>query len=280
MEREDVMKVLSESIIRGVKEAIEALEEKDPNMDVNTTKIGSVDEYFKGNPVTDLVEAQIEYIQGADSEKDELLKRVSEAAKRVEEHQVNNTPETVESFVHNIVGELSFGDYQDEYKEQFEKELLQAVHTIQDTPGIAHFFVNVDGETKTGNLSVSGNQVIVMLDGNEYVHNSETNEPACTGNPVTCTRPYCECEEDFEDGMNLYNYVESLDEEYYEEVQDVMADIEEEIGDKKSFTGHDLNLIRFYLKHLPDNSDNEIDSLSDKAVGLAWKRLMYFKNSK
>ncbi len=68
----------------------------------------------------------------------------------------------------------------------------------------------------------------------------------------------------------LLGYIKELDEEYYTQVHEILKDIEDVLKDKTTFNSEELDLIRYYFKNQPYNSE-DIDSLSDKALTLAWE---------
>ncbi|UPI11798.1 hypothetical protein [Bacillus phage SBSphiJ1] len=72
-------------------ELLAAVEDKDPNLDLETTTLPSVDGLFEGEPITDYVGARLEMIYGNDSP--ENLNRMVTAALKLKEEQEAPTGE-------------------------------------------------------------------------------------------------------------------------------------------------------------------------------------------
>lgn len=145
-------------------ELLAAVEEKDPNLDLETTTLPSVDGLFEGEPITDYVGARLEMIYGNDSP--ENLNRMVTAALKLREEQESPT------------------------------------------------------------------------------------------------------------GEDLLMRVRSVDELFTYEISDLLTAIEDDLGDKQDYSLSDLDLIRFYLEHLPSNSKFDIEEMSDAEVAREWSRIM------
>ena len=165
------------------------LDDLDENMDIELTNIPNIDNLFEGNPVTDYVNARVEYALGNDSQ--ENVKRMLEAANEINDMTV----------------------YEDEDE------------------------VDLDCETD-------------------------------------CTRETCTCFPD----QTLYEYVTSVDEAMTEEINNMMDIIDIEFTNQDVFEGEDVELLRFYLSHLPMNSKTEVDVMSDRQVVLAYKQRQLAQN--
>lgn len=155
-------------LLHNVNILVDKLEEQDENLDLEKTKIPSIDQYFEGNPVTEYVNASFDFIKEQTLENQD---RLVEAANKVKETQL---------------------------KEDFNDEDVEII--------------------------------------------------------------------------TLLEYIKLVDTEYAEELRNNLDMIEEYINGLESYSADDLELIRYYLKHLPNNSDHDIEMLSDRAVELAWKR--------
>ncbi|QZA70375.1 hypothetical protein 278BB001_229 [Bacillus phage 278BB001] len=154
---------------KSVDELLAAVEEKDPNLDLETTMLPSVDELFEGEPITDYVGARLEMIYGNDSP--ENLQRMVAAALKLREEQEAPT------------------------------------------------------------------------------------------------------------GEDLLMRVRSVDELFTYEISDLLTAIENDLGAKQDYSLSDLDLIRFYLEHLPSNSKFDIEEMSDSEVAHEWSRIMSNKKN-
>lgn len=150
-------------------ELLAAVEDKDPNLDLETTTLPSVDGLFEGEPITDYVGARLEMIYGNDSP--ENLNRMVTAALKLKEEQEAPT------------------------------------------------------------------------------------------------------------GEDLLMRVRSVDELFTYEINDLLIAIENDLGAKQDYSLSDLDLIRFYLEHLPSNSKFDIEEMSDAEVAREWSRIMSNKKN-
>ncbi|ATN94520.1 hypothetical protein BSP21_169 [Bacillus phage BSP21] len=159
--------------VQGMKKIVDSLlaavEEKDPNLDLETTTLPSVDGLFEGEPITDYVGARLEMIYGNDSP--ENLRRMVTAALKLKEEQEAPT------------------------------------------------------------------------------------------------------------GEDLLMRVRSVDELFTYEINDLLIAIENDLEAKQDYSLSDLDLIRFYLEHLPSNSKFDIEEMSDAEVAREWSRLMSNKKN-
>lgn len=159
--------------VQGMKKIVDSLlaavEEKDPNLDLETTTLPSVDGLFEGEPITDYVGARLEMIYGNDSP--ETLNRMVTAALKLKEEQEAPT------------------------------------------------------------------------------------------------------------GEDLLMRVRSVDELFTYEINDLLIAIENDLEAKQDYSLSDLDLIRFYLEHLPSNSKFDIEEMSDAEVAHEWSRIMSNKKN-
>lgn len=75
-------------------------------------------------------------------------------------------------------------------------------------------------------------------------------------------------------GEDLLMRVRSVDELFTYEISDLLTAIEDDLGAKQDYSLSDLDLIRFYLEHLPYNSKFDIEEMSDAEVAREWSRIM------
>lgn len=273
------------------------LEDNDANMEVGA--IGPVDGLFENNPVTDYVNANVDFLQGTIS-MEEATKRMKEAAEKIaEQQQPKQKVGTVEEFVEHIINDLPFCESEQAYKEQFKVALLSAVKQLQQREGLSRFGVTINGKGEDGGISSTRGSVTIEVCGKEYTFPEVTPEEAagCSGDPETCEldnfccsaccncgafpesstmfpvpAPDCPegCEECSLEGVELVDYVREFDEDVVLGTLEIMNVIEQELENKTQFTPEDIELIRFYLRNLPNNSAYDIEELSDRAAVLAW----------
>jgi len=216
---------------------------------------------------------------------------------------------TIEDYVGYVIDNLGFNNSEEDYKEKFKGELKKAVETVREGVGIAHFFVIIDGETKQGSIAFEGDTVVIEVDGTEYqftepddlprylgIYDEEDDdddeEPSCGCNDYSDC--YCEDLDEEEEsgiltiwedgelifsGSDLHNKVEDFDETVTHENINLMEEIEKELRNKNSYTDSEIELMRFYLKKLPFNSEYDIEELSDRAVVLGFKKHLYTKGN-
>ena len=83
-------------------------------------------------------------------------------------------------------------------------------------------------------------------------------------------------EEDCED-VGLLAYIEEVDATHVDEVNENLDMIEKYLDGKSEFNDDDVKLIRYYLTHLPQHSLNEVESMEDKTVKLAYRQLQFIR---
>lgn len=81
-------------ILGQAKTFVSKLEELDINMDPDTTNIPDLDYLFEGNPVTEYVDARINFAMGDESENN--LQRMKDAATRINDMYENDNEEEME----------------------------------------------------------------------------------------------------------------------------------------------------------------------------------------
>lgn len=84
-------------------------------------------------------------------------------------------------------------------------------------------------------------------------------------------------EEDCE-GVGLLDYIEEVDATHVDEVNENLDMIEKYLDGKSKFNDDDVKLIRYYLTHLPQHSFNEVESMEDKTVKLAYRQLQFIRS--
>jgi hypothetical protein len=90
----------------------------------------------------------------------------------------------------------------------------------------------------------------------------------------------CDCCLAEDEGESLLEVIYAAEANHYDNVNVFMTLIEQGLDNAETFDEEDLELIRYYLKNLPDNSDYDIDMLSPRALELAYKKHKYLRTIK
>lgn len=202
-----------------VSKSLVTLEEADENLDLEKTELESVDKHFEGEPITDFIDAKVEYARGNIS--DEVIDKIKKATmgmvvsqggtpvyQRVTDdlsyseittgsEEINtkvssvrtNTKGTLEDFVGSIVSRLGFDESEKTYADSFGAGLLNAINVLEERPGRSEFYVTVNGESLKGNLSVSSTHVTVEINGicYEFKRGQEVeSEEQCSNDGCCC----------------------------------------------------------------------------------------------
>lgn len=273
------------SLYTAAGEFIQYLEEaevrSDENLDIEKTKLPNLDELFINNPATEYVNAAILLAQSPNSP--EARKSFTEATFKLAAHQGTldgavERPETLSEFIDRVFADINFVD--ERYAEMFRENLVAAIKTLESRPGYSEFFVTTAEGMKSGKLKVSSTAIDISLDGKDYHFDVPTELPEeDEAAEEECTYPDCSCGEvEYTTSEQLIDYIDTLESDYASLVSENLELVENELSGKTEFSQADLYLIRYYLKHLPDNSSYEVDSLSDRGLELAWKKHKYLKN--
>lgn len=294
----------AEKLEEEVKNLVDYLD--DMAMEEAKNSIPPIDKYFEDNPVTDFVDASIKYLQGI--EQDKQKENIKKAA-----NKINKNKDSTEYFVEKIVNDLEFSEEQRDYKEEFKKHLIEAINNANTASLMANFLVLVGKDYIRGKVRTGDGDIIVSIGDKEYKREKkeEYKEEKCSCDVCSCNAydggevfaddeyygedcyyGYChdddddECEDVYDNTKEGYSkedlvkYIEDLDEQYYNKVHNVaLKNIEETLSKQKEFTTEDVELMRYYLKHQPYNEE-DVDSLKDSTVILAWKLKQQEKENK
>lgn len=273
------------NLYKSVGEFIEKLELFDENLDLKKSKLKGVDDLFSNHPVTAYVDTVIDYLTGKVGRE-----KVQEATRQLVEFQQAETEEkkeTLEDFVNRFVDDLNIEDKV--YASNFKESLLKAIDTLENCPGHSKFLVFVGDTYLQGHLYVDEDRVTIKIEDKQYVFEKPRNEDSCENE---CE--YDPEEVDYLDDMKylydtestrqleetsniLLDRVRNFDSDDEKEINKLLDVIQYVLDLKTDFTQDDLELIRFYLKHLTFRGDTDIDSLSDRALALAWKQHKYIR---
>lgn len=284
----------------SVGQFIQTLEDLDENLDPNKTKLPDLDKVFEGNPVTDYVSSVIDLATGAGK-----VESVKEAAQKLADYQKEVYGEKkegfscLEDFIDYILADI--GVEQDQSGEVFKKELKEAIKILGNRPGYSKFIISSKKlGTLEGKLEVSGEDVRITIADKEY--NYSTLPPAksydgfCNAYPedevaddeelfpyqsYCCPDCDCACEED--DGEDyeeipLIDFIRDTDSVHAEEINANMDSIQEHLDKKVDFDDDDVELIRYYLSHLPQHSEDEVNMMKDSTVKVAYRQRQFIRN--
>lgn len=275
------------------------LKDTDKNMEVGALE--PVDKYFKDHPVTEYVNAILDHLEGKIT-KEEAVERAEKAASEINKEEKSDVRPEVTTPENELVKEALAFVKDKEIKDEFHNSLLRAVMGMRNKKGAQHFYFDINGSTISGFIESDGEKLTLEINDNKYelrdglVYEGARPEEQgdCTGDPYTCQKDECcvenkpafsesshcckdECFPEREDRTSLIDFVREFEEETKFTTFEIMDAIESHLNNKKTFDKDDIELIRFYLKNLPYNSDYDIDELSDKAIVLAWKQHVYRK---
>lgn len=279
---------------------IESLEDLDENLDPHNNNLPDLDEVFGNHPVTDYVNAVVNVAAGSGK-----VEQVQETAKKLADFQNEVYGDkkvgfgSLEDFIEYMLEDL--GVESGSYAESFKRELVKAIEILKNRPGYSKFLLSFNNQTLEGTLNVSDEEVHIEIGGKEYRFVAEEAKEEeyngfCSEYPEEDAaddedlHPYlgyccpdCECdceeEEDFEE-IPLVEYIKEIDETHAEEINENLDMIEQSLDNKAEFGEDDVQLIRYYLSHLPGNSNYDVEALSDKALKLAYRQRQLVRNIK
>lgn len=149
-----------------VDKIVDELEAQDENMDPETTKLGSVDELFPANPVTDYVSARFEYAKGNRSPK--VTSKMLAAAKQLREEA--STPDKAELYARvKSYDEITTHELMvlmDDIEQVFKDT---EGYTSQDIEMIRFFFSNIPTNRKIDIDAMSDEDIKAMWDRQKFV---------------------------------------------------------------------------------------------------------------
>jgi hypothetical protein len=119
-----------------------------------------------------------------------------------------------------------------------------------------------DSEENINTMKAAAEAINELYDVEDFDEKDDICFEDCT--PLTCT-----CEE-----YSLLDYISAVDDSVTGEINETMSLIEQLLGHADSFSEDDVQILRFYMSHLPSCSFNDIEELSDRAVELAFKTRM------
>lgn len=265
-------------LYEAVGQLIETLEEKDENLDLEKTKLPNIDGLFEGHPVNEFVNAIIDFAAGNGKSE-----QIASAAKKLAAYQQGEEnpvekKETLDEFVSRVVDSLDLVDSM--YAESFKHELKAAINTLEDRAGYAHFSVYTKTGLKAGKLNMSNETIFIVVDNKEFTFDKAVEEESVEED---CCENYDSSDyytTGYQEPTSLYEYINLVDNEYAEEVKANLEAIEDHMDGTDVWGEEEYGLVRYYLKHLPNNSDYDIDMLSDRAVFLAWQQHKYIRTIK
>lgn len=281
------------SCYEAIGELIETLEEQDENMDPEKTNLPNLDEVFAGDPASDYVDALISYKQGTGKLADviaagERLADFQNGVEPVEEEEEEEIYEdSVAGFAKDIMDHNGItGDFAQGMAHQIELGFQR----INGSTGLTLQCVGHDANQGRVEvvLSETDKEYVVKCNNKEYSYEKKAKkeyEGFCSEYP---TEPVPDAEELFNathpeeeqvKELSLGDYVTQFGFGIYKPME--LLDMIQGILDSKNvFTNEDYKLIRFYLKQKPFNEPEDIDTMSKRALELAWRRFKYMRNVK
>jgi nucleoside 2-deoxyribosyltransferase len=197
----------------------------------------------------------------------ELAATIAEAQKLIAEGHNYNSPELYDAAVHILNQADIFVGQLDEFDDNMDPEttnIPELDYLFEDNPvtdyvdARINFAMGDDSEENLERMKNAADKISESYD--------EDEECVCSADE--------HCEDCPLELVSLHSYVTALDEDISQEVNAVLDMIEDHLQDAESFDKEDTDLIRFYLRHLPSSSFNDIEELSDRAVQLAFKTRM------
>lgn len=281
-----VKELVDESIL-----AIHAIEDRKQE---EALKNVNIDKLFEGHPVNAYVQAVLGFLPSDDFKPEismvdlisnfnkaclELAKKQQETEEALQKATAPK-PKTEDEFVHYVTDSLDLAhpDLADTYKDALRLGIKQLKRHGQ---GVAPFVIPLKSGAAYGKLRISKgvieiklNDLTFVFDPNEVEEQPTVNEVRAEmgfapveGGDVSLAVVPCTCD----DKADCSKPCE----------RDVIVDLAiAHLTDKKEFTGSDYDLIRYFLRVVEGADDEEVNSLSKRALELAWKRHWYLRNEK
>lgn len=276
-----VKELVDESIL-----AIHAIEDR--KQAEEAANIPNLDMLFAGHPINEYVDAIINMIAPKDTKDGinvyKLLKDVQIATEKLAKHQQKveqvvqkaeaPKPKTEDEFVHFVTDSLDLAHpgLADTYKDALRLGIEQLK---RHGHGVAPFVIPLKSGAAYGKLRINKGVIEVKLNDLTFVFDpkevEEYSAEEAAVEPVPCPAEDqvvpCTCD----DKADCSKPCE----------RDVIVDLAiAHLTDKKEFTGSDYDLIRYFLRVVEGAADEEVNSLSNRALELAWKRHWYLKDEK
>ncbi|UGO49130.1 hypothetical protein EMILIAHAH_31 [Bacillus phage vB_BanH_Emiliahah] len=272
--------------------AIHAIEDR--KQAEEAANIPNLDVLFAGHPINEYVDAIINMVAPKDMKDGlnvyKLLKDVQVATEKLAKHQRKAEqavqkaeapkPKTEDEFVHFVTDSLDLAHpgLADTYKDALRLGIEQLK---RHGHGVAPFVIPLKSGAAYGKLRINKEIIEVKLNDLTFVFDPKEAEEQPTVNEVRAEMGYapveggdvslavvpCTCD----DKADCSKPCE----------RDVIVDLAiAHLTDKKEFTGSDYDLIRYFLRVVEGAADEDVNSLSNRALELAWNRHWYLKNNK
>ncbi|AOZ61957.1 hypothetical protein QCM8_36 [Bacillus phage QCM8] len=301
-----VKELVDESIL-----AIHAIEDRKQAEDA--ANLPNLDALFEGHPVNRYVQAMFNLLPSETNKEINLvalLSELSQAGLELAKHQQKAEqavqkaqapkPKTEDEFVHFVTDSLDLAHpgLADTYKDALRLGIEQLK---RHGHGVAPFVIPLKSGAAYGKLRINKGVIEVKLNDLTFVFDPNAVEEEVAAEPAPIAEGQvvaCECTEN----CTTYCIKNISKEEYMKEVmeahltpctcddrsdcstpceRDVMLDLViAQLTDKKTFTGSDYDLIRYFLRVVEGAADEDVNSLSNRALELAWNRHWYLKNNK
>lgn len=300
-------------IEKKLEKALVVLQDLEDRKQEEALKNVNLDKLFEGHPVNAYVQAMLGFLP-SDNFKEinvvDLISNLSKAGLELAKHQQKAEqslqeaeapkPKTEDEFVHYVTDSLDLAhpDLADTYKDALRLGIDQLK---RHGHGVAPFVIPLKSGAAYGKLRVNKGVIEIKLNDLNFVFDPNAVEEEAATEPAPIAEGQviaCECTEN----CTTYCIKNISKEEYMKEVmeahltpctcddrsdcstpceRDVIVDLAiAHLTDKKEFTGSDYDLIRYFLRVVEGADDEEVNSLSNRALELAWKRHWYLRNEK
>ncbi|ALA13150.1 hypothetical protein TSARBOMBA_34 [Bacillus phage TsarBomba] len=274
-------------IEKKLEKALVVLQDLEDRKQEEALKNVNLDKLFEGHPVNAYVQAMLGFLP-SDNFKEinvvDLISNLSKAGLELAKHQQKAEqslqkaeapkPKTEDEFVHYVTDSLDLAhpDLADTYKDALRLGIDQLK---RHGHGVAPFVIPLKSGAAYGKLRVHKRVIEIKLNDLTFVFDpkevEEYSAEEAAVEPVPCPAEDqvvpCTCD----DKADCSKPCE----------RDVIVDLAiAHLTDKKEFTGSDYDLIRYFLRVVEGAADEEVNSLSNRALELAWKRHWYLRNEK
>ncbi|ALA07612.1 hypothetical protein BC01_021 [Bacillus phage BC01] len=294
--------------------SVKAIHDIEDRKQEEVLKNVNLDKLFEGHPVNAYVQAILGFLPSDDFKPGinmvDLISNFNKACLELAKHQQETEealqkatapkPKTEEEFVHYVTDSLDLAhpDLADTYKDALRLGIEQLK---RHGHGVAPFVIPLKSGAAYGKLRVNKGVIEIKLNDLNFLFDPNAVEEEVAAEPAPVAEGQviaCECTEN----CTTYCIKNISKEEYMREVmeahltpctcddksdcstpceRDVLLDLAiAQLTDKKTFTGSDYGLIRYFLSVVEKADEKELEGLSNRALELAWNRYWYLRNEK
>ncbi|UXQ88902.1 hypothetical protein Thu_42 [Bacillus phage Thurquoise] len=232
----------------------------------------------------DYVKAEIEVVQ----EQLELLVEAIEGFQKSE--PVKDKKETLGEFIQRVTDSFEFAH--ETIKDMWAQSFEEAIKILENKRGYAGCVIPSSTGMIQGKLNVTSERITFVAgeeefvfekyeenvraeedDNSDYEEEGEEDEDRWEETESPCDN--CNCVAFCQDEMTLLEYVKEREDHAGDTTHTNLKLIEDHLDARLAFDADDYELIRHYLKHNPNTSVHEVESLSDRGLFLAWRAHQY-----